>query len=98
MTRNMTREESRKRKASRPHTPIRTCIACGAKRPQQELLRLALDSDGVVKADRERVMGGRGAYVCSEKSCLARLAKHRKLGRIFRKDSGVRLHPSLVYK
>lgn len=80
------------------HVPFRTCIVCGAKRPKNELLRLALGPDMLVRIDQDWSMGGRGGYVCNNEHCLGRLTRHRKLGRVFRSGSGVDLHPSLKEK
>lgn len=64
------------------HIPIRTCIVCGKKKPKKELLRLVLNSDGVVILDTLQRMSGRGAYVCYE--CLQYLKWNKKLERAFR--------------
>ncbi|KMY67776.1 hypothetical protein AAU61_07810 [Desulfocarbo indianensis] len=61
----------------------RTCVACGRKAPQGELLRLAV-SDGRVRRDPKRLLPGRGAYVCQGRGCLQTLAKDRKRARAFR--------------
>ncbi|HEU0167520.1 MAG TPA: YlxR family protein [Chloroflexota bacterium] len=42
--------------------PIRTCLACGARAPKAELLRLVL-RDGAVTRDERQRLSGRGAYV-----------------------------------
>ncbi|MCX7822971.1 MAG: YlxR family protein [Syntrophobacterales bacterium] len=65
-----------------PHIPIRTCIACGIKRPKKELLRLALNVDKLIVIDYSQRMSGRGAYVCH--SCIHRLKPNKRLERAFR--------------
>lgn len=63
--------------------PLRTCIACGLKAPQAELLRLALVK-GEVRPDPKRRLGGRGAYICKNKDCVEHLARYGKKKRVFR--------------
>lgn len=67
--------------------PGRTCVACGRKAAQNELLRFAL-SGGRVLWDRRRQLPGRGAYLCPRQECLEALKCDRKKGRIFRRQLG----------
>jgi predicted RNA-binding protein YlxR (DUF448 family) len=60
--------------------PIRTCLACGAKQPKRELLRLVL-SDGAVRRDERQRLPGRGAYVHQHEY---ELLKPKRLQRAFR--------------
>jgi uncharacterized protein len=62
--------------------PLRTCIGCGGKASQRELVRLRL-AEGRVVVDRARA-GGRGAWVHAAQACLARAEKRRAFGRAFR--------------
>ena len=68
------------------HTPIRTCVSCGAKRNKKELIRLVLDAQGVVIRDDSGKGEGRGAYVCMSKSCWESLKRGRRLNRAFKKE------------
>ncbi|HET6980894.1 MAG TPA: YlxR family protein [Myxococcaceae bacterium] len=63
--------------------PERTCIGCGTRRPQRELRRLCLSSEGELQWDRSRRAPGRGAYLCGP-GCLTAAVKRRSLGRAFR--------------
>ena len=63
--------------------PLRTCRACGQKRPQAQLLRLAL-SAGLVLPDPRRRLPGRGAYICRRQECARKLLAGRAKNRIFR--------------
>jgi uncharacterized protein len=67
--------------------PRRTCVACGRKAAQNELLRFALSGDRV-RWDLGRSLPGRGAYVCPRQGCLEALKHDRKKGRIFRRQLG----------
>ncbi|GAO05466.1 YlxR family protein [Anaeromyxobacter sp. PSR-1] len=67
--------------------PVRTCIGCGAKAPQRELVRLKVMGDRVT-VDREQ-RGGRGAWLHAAPPCLERAAKRRAFARALRAE-GVR--------
>jgi uncharacterized protein len=66
--------------------PVRTCIGCGRRRLQHELVRVALGQGGVV-VDRERQVPGRGAWLCGP-GCLAAAAKRKAFGRSFKGRAG----------
>ena len=63
--------------------PERTCIGCGAKRPQQHLQRLCLSSEGTGYWDKTKTGTGRGAYVCGA-GCLRAAVQRKALARAFR--------------
>jgi uncharacterized protein len=62
--------------------PIRSCIGCGRKAPQNNLLRF-------VARDGELVEGtglpGRGAYTCRRLACFERAAARRAFSRTLRR-------------
>jgi uncharacterized protein len=64
--------------------PIRTCVGCGRKAPQSELVRFAAP-EGVLEADAGRRLSGRGAYTCPRPSCFEKAAAHRAFARTLRK-------------
>ncbi|MEC7949703.1 MAG: DUF448 domain-containing protein [Myxococcota bacterium] len=55
------------------HTAIRTCVACRRRFPASDLLRITLDADERLRLDARRVAPGRGAWVCIQHACVARL-------------------------
>lgn len=70
------------RQASRP---VRTCVACRQEAPQEDLVRLVLDPDGVTpRVDYLGRLPGRGAYVCPTMSCMEQAVKRGGLRRAFR--------------
>jgi uncharacterized protein len=73
--------------------PVRTCIGCGGKAAQRELVRLRV-AEGRVVVDGERA-GGRGAWLHASEACLARAEKRRAFGRAFR-GAGVRTEAALL--
>ena len=65
--------------------PVRTCVGCGKRAAQRELLRLQAALDGrMVTVPPGNTGGGRSAYVHSRRSCIDRLAKSRLLTRSLR--------------
>ena len=62
--------------------PVRTCLGCGEKRPQQELLRFVAGREGRILLDKKGRLPGRGAYCCPDQKCLAGFLKNS--GRIAR--------------
>ena len=75
------------------HSPVRTCISCGAKRGKNELVRLILDARGFVVRDDLGKKRGRGAYVCGNGLCVEKLKTGNRLKRAFRKEGPLSLHP-----
>jgi predicted RNA-binding protein YlxR (DUF448 family) len=62
--------------------PIRSCIGCGRKAPQRQLLRFAaVDGELVPGAG----MPGRGAYTCRRLACFERAVSRRAFNRTLRK-------------
>jgi len=74
---------------NKKHIPIRTCISCGVKRNKDGLIRLAVDQDRLVVRDPLYRLPGRGAYVCSNESCLKKVLKNKRLKKIFRIEENV---------
>jgi uncharacterized protein len=64
--------------------PIRTCVGCGRKAPQGELLRFGA-VDGTLTHDPERRLPGRGAYTCRRLACFERAASRRAFARTLRR-------------
>ncbi|MGQ0678754.1 MAG: YlxR family protein [Actinomycetota bacterium] len=60
---------------------LRSCCACRAKRPKQELLRFARAASGRVMLDPSGYAAGRGGYICRSKVCLDAALKRGSLAR-----------------
>jgi predicted RNA-binding protein YlxR (DUF448 family) len=73
--------------------PERTCVGCGGKAPQRELVRFVAP-DGTLRLDRQRRSPGRGAYVHARLSCFERAAARRAFSRTLRRT--VRIPDNLV--
>jgi len=68
--------------------PVRTCVGCGRKAPQAELLRFAAVA-GALTLDRERRLPGRGAYTCHSAACFERARTRRAFARVLRQPVAV---------
>jgi predicted RNA-binding protein YlxR (DUF448 family) len=60
--------------------PVRTCVGCGRRRAQVELVRLFVAGGELQLGSGE----GRGAYVCPRESCVEKARRSRLLGRSLR--------------
>ncbi|NLH49508.1 MAG: DUF448 domain-containing protein [Myxococcales bacterium] len=63
------------------HVPIRRCVACGARKPQAELLRFFRRADGTLTLTTDTRHPGRGAYCCSAEACRRKAIEKRLLGK-----------------
>ncbi|MEM9565152.1 MAG: YlxR family protein [Actinomycetota bacterium] len=65
--------------------PIRTCIGCRRRRPQDQLVRLHVDDGDRLRLDRTGP--GRGAWLCAATpaACLIEARDRRALDRAFRR-------------
>lgn len=63
----------------RKHVPLRSCIACQARRPKRELIRIVRTPEGTFEIDPKGKRAGRGAYVCRNQNCLNAALQPRKL-------------------
>lgn len=70
-----------------PGAPRRTCVGCGAVRPQAALIRYRRTA-GTLFPDLDRVAGGRGAYTCPDRACIGRAVERRAFARVLRGDVG----------
>jgi predicted RNA-binding protein YlxR (DUF448 family) len=71
--------------------PTRSCVGCGRKAPQDELLRFGA-KDGVLVPGAGQP--GRGAYTCRRLSCFERALARRAFNRTLRRN--VRVEPELA--
>ena len=85
-------------KKAKGYAPRRTCISCGTKKNKSEMIRLVLDTDGVVIRDADGKGQGRGAYVCPNNACWQGMPTGSKLGRPFRKNGSIRIHPDIHFE
>ncbi len=82
------------------HIPERTCVACRAKRPKRELVRIVRTPEGIIAVDENGKLNGRGAYLCRQRVCWERALAHHSLDRALKytltKEGLDTLHSYLV--
>jgi len=71
--------------------PTRSCVGCGRKAPQGELLRFVAKEGRLVPGANEP---GRGAYTCRRLSCFERAVSRRAFNRTLRRN--IRVEPKLA--
>jgi predicted RNA-binding protein YlxR (DUF448 family) len=64
--------------------PQRTCVGCRTTGSQRDFIRVVKTSDGNVEVDSVGKVNGRGAYVCSRRSCWDEALTKDRLGRALR--------------
>jgi len=68
--------------------PLRTCLACHAKKAKNDLCRFAVTREGVLVLDKAYRLDGRGAYACLDNACIQRLLRNtKKLHKAFRRQN-----------
>jgi len=70
------------------YIPQRMCVVCRVRKPKTELLRAVLIKESGVSFDLSGKGQGRGAYVCNNEGCLAKLTKQRGFNRSFKREVG----------
>ena len=71
--------------------PIRSCVGCGLKAPQRQLLRFVAKDGRLVSGAGKP---GRGAYTCPRLSCFERAVSRRAFNRTLRQT--VKVEPELA--
>jgi predicted RNA-binding protein YlxR (DUF448 family) len=70
--------------------PVRSCVGCGRKAPQAELLRFAARDGELIEG---KGVPGRGAYTCKRLACFERARTGRGFARVLR--TTVNVQPGL---
>jgi len=78
--------------------PIRTCVGCGRRAPQADLLRVRAAPDGSASVDLRGDRPGRGAWIHPDPRCIDRARSRRALTRSLRltRDAGDRVWTDLA--
>ena len=72
----------KKKGGPRPkHVPMRTCVACREKDAKRQYVRIVRSPDQTVRVDPTGKANGRGAYLCSRRSCWDRALQSGALAR-----------------
>lgn len=62
--------------------PMRMCVACRTVKPKRELIRVVKYGEDI-SLDRTGKKNGRGAYICDNPDCIAKLKKQKLLNKVF---------------
>ena len=63
--------------------PQRQCVGCREMKDKKALLRVVRSPEGEISLDFKGKKPGRGAYLCPDPACLAKVRKSRALERAF---------------
>ena len=59
------------------------CVGCSQMKPKNELIRVVRSPEGEVSLDSTGKKSGRGAYICTDRDCLKKAVKSKRLDRTF---------------
>ncbi len=62
----------------------RMCLACREMFDKKQLLRIVKNKDGEIFIDKTGKANGRGAYICTQKSCIDKVKKQKLLNKAFK--------------
>ncbi|MDO5754799.1 MAG: YlxR family protein [Tissierellia bacterium] len=65
--------------AKKRKKPLRKCVACGASKEKQALIRVVNNKEEGVCVDLSGKKNGRGAYLCKNHQCIQKAKKNRQL-------------------
>jgi len=74
--------------------PIRSCVGCGRKAAQSQLLRFVAKDGRLVQGMTEQ---GRGAYTCRRLACFERAVSRRAFNRTLRQTVRVEQELTSLY-
>ena len=76
-------------------TPMRRCTGCLTMKNKSELIRVVKLNSGVFEIDLTGKKPGRGAYVCPQKGCIEKAAKHKGFERSFKQAVPIEVYEKL---
>ncbi len=75
--------------------PVRTCIVCRQPFDKRELVRIVKNGEEI-SVDLTGKKNGRGAYICTNPDCLAKLKKQKTLNRAFKCEVSDAVYDSIT--
>lgn len=63
---------------------LRMCVVCRQMKDKRTITRIVKNKQGEFFVDKTGKMNGRGAYVCLEPTCMAKLQKQKLLNKVFK--------------
>ena len=76
-------------------SPQRRCVGCNETKDKRELIRVVRSPEGEVSLDSTGKKSGRGAYICTDRDCLKKAVKSKRLDRTFGCEIGEELYERL---
>lgn len=70
-------------------------MGCNLRKDKNELIRIVKKRDGIIEIDKTGKMQGRGAYICNKIECLEKLAKYKRLEKVFECQINENVYESL---
>jgi len=64
--------------------PQRMCVCCREMKDKDLLVRVVKTNEGQIFVDMTGKANGRGAYICKDKTCFAKLKKTKALSKAFK--------------
>src|SRR5262245_63809465 len=84
-------------KGPRPkHVPQRMCISCRERSAKRALVRIVRTPEGTVEIDPTGKRNGRGAYLCDDPACWARVLKSGLLAQALKTTIDTETHNILA--
>lgn len=75
--------------------PARRCMGCNESKEKNELLRIVKSKDGTIEVDLIGKKNGRGAYICKDEKCLAKVIKSKRLQKVFEQEISQDIYENL---
>lgn len=73
---------------------IRKCVACGHRKHQSDMIRIArINNEFVI--DKTQKIGGRGAYICGDIACVNITIRKKLLNRSFKTNISNEIYEKL---
>ena len=76
--------------------PERQCTGCGKKGEKNNFIRIVKMVSGEIRLDENGKSDGRGAYICNNLECVAKMCKGRRLDRAFRTHVDEEVYRSIL--
>ena len=73
----------------------RMCMGCNTKKDKRELIRIVMNKEGDISIDKTGKLSGRGAYICDDIECLAKIIKSKRLERVFETKIDEKIYENL---
>lgn len=76
-------------------TPLRQCIACRQLKEKRSMLRIVKNGESNIFLDFSGKANGRGAYICDDADCIAKLKKKRLIDKVFSCRAGDEIYAAI---